>query len=325
MHSFLKACFLSVIVISGCDTSVERNIPAAAKTESTNPETPQLFLPGLVSTGLDERDMAIAPDGSAFYYSIVAPRNTISVIVFCDRAGTGWTDPEVAPFSGRYSDLEPAFSPDGKRLYFISKRPLEGEGEPKDWDIWYVERQDLGWSQPVNVGAPVNTEKDEYYPSLASNGNLYFTAAYENSRGREDIYMSRLADDGQYQNPVSLDTAINTAAFEFNAFVAPDESFLIFSSFGRADEIGGGDLYLSERINGAWQPARNLGPKINSSKLDYCPFVDAAGSQFYFTSQKTSIQSTYPATLSYEKFVEIITRPGNGSGDIYSVPFTSLK
>jgi Tol biopolymer transport system component len=44
--------------------------------------------------------------------------------------------PEVAPFSGRYKDLEAAFSPDGQTVYFSSDRPTTDNPQKKDFDIW---------------------------------------------------------------------------------------------------------------------------------------------------------------------------------------------
>ena len=75
----------------------------------------------------------------------------------------------------------------------------------------------------------VNSDVDEYYPSLSSNGNLYFTAAYSNALGREDIYKSEFIN-GHYQTPQPIDSNVNSVAYEFNAFISPDENLLIFSS-----------------------------------------------------------------------------------------------
>lgn len=65
-----------------------------------------------------------------------------------------WRTPEVAPFSGRYSDADPFFTPDGSRFYFISNRPVVGKSQP-DLDIWMIEKTGAGWSEPKNLDAPV--------------------------------------------------------------------------------------------------------------------------------------------------------------------------
>ena len=108
------------------------------------------------------------------------------------KTKTGWTPVEVVSFSGQYRDIEPSFSPDGKALYFASNRPLDNlTAAPKDYDIWKVERKKNSskWSAPINMAAPVNSEKDEFFPSVTNAKNLYFTATLETTKGREDIYV----------------------------------------------------------------------------------------------------------------------------------------
>lgn len=282
-------------------------------------QVPTLFMENKVSTHLNERDMAISPDGSEMYYTIQSTRNITSTIVRRIKENGHWSAPEVASFSGAFNDLEPAFSPDGTKLYFCSNRALTGD-QTKDYDIWVSDRTGQGWSEPRNLGAPVNTTGNEFYPSIASNGNLYFTAERENAVGREDIFMSRLVD-GKYSEPVALDSAVNSRLWEFNAFVSPDESYIIFTSYGRKDDSGGGDLYMSVRRNGQWRPAVNL-RIINSAGIDYCPFVYK--NVLYFTSGRHSITETRKTRLTYEGLMRWHNGATNGSDNIYSVPFEGL-
>lgn len=88
-----------------------------------------------------------------------------------------WSAPETAGFSGRYGDWDPLVSLDGTRLFFASLRPVDGE-EKKGSDLWYVERAGEGWSDPRNLGAPVNTGRGGVsFASAALGGTLYFFAA----------------------------------------------------------------------------------------------------------------------------------------------------
>jgi len=100
----------------------------------------------------------------------------------------------VAPFSGNYYDLEATFAPDGKTLYFVSNRPLLKDSTLKDFDIWKTEKINGIWQAPKNLGNIINTEADEFYPSVTKNGTIYFTAQYKHSKGKEDIWMSRLVN-----------------------------------------------------------------------------------------------------------------------------------
>jgi Tol biopolymer transport system component len=199
-----------------------------------------------INTVLNERDFALSPDGNEIFYTLQSPGRNFQTIIYRQKDKNGkWSEPAVAPFAGRYSDLEPAFTVDGMKLYFVSNRPING-GKVKDFDIWMVEKSGNNWGKPKNIGAPVNSPANEFYPSPAASGSLYFTADYSNGVGKEDIYYSAW-DGSRYLAPVPLDTAINSVGFDFNAFVSPDEQFIIFSSQGRKDEIGRGDLYISEK------------------------------------------------------------------------------
>lgn len=287
-------------------------------------DTAVLFAPVIVSGPWAERDMAISPTGDELFYTWVSPRSQYQVILRMKSVGNTWSAPEVAPFSGRYSDLEPAFSPDGTRLYFASRRPLDGQGAAKDWDIWYVNRVGKNWSAPLNVGSPINTDADEFYPSVTEKGTLYFTATRPEGKGREDLYRS-VWKGSSFGEPENLGDSINTGGYEFNAFIAPDERYLIFSSFGRADGQGGGDLYISRRTeSGTWTTARNLGPAVNSPALDYCPFVSPDGSYLFFTSERAPDFNS--ATIrSYEEIQALLLSPENGNGNLYWVRFDSVN
>jgi len=91
-----------------------------------------------------------------------------------------------------------------------------------------VDKVDDVWSKPKNIGMPINTKAHEFYLSLTNNGDLFFTAERAGVIGREDIFVSRLKE-GVYQEPTSIKGGVNTKYFEFNAYVSPNESYLIFS------------------------------------------------------------------------------------------------
>lgn len=129
----------------------QRTIQSDIFTSSPSDSLPTLFAPGFISTNLNERDAAISPDGKEFYFTLWS--GAFGVIAFTREADQGWTSPEIAPFCGQYSDLEPFITHDGRRQYFASNRPLSGNGPPKDYAIWYVDRTANGWSQPVNLSA----------------------------------------------------------------------------------------------------------------------------------------------------------------------------
>jgi len=311
---FILACLFSLC--AGC-------VSAQAGYPDTNVpgDTPQIFARGILTDGLANRDFTISPMGDEIYFTIQHLR-VASFIVRVSKVNGKWGKPEIASFSGVYYDLEATFSADGNTLYFVSNRPLKEGGQQKDFDIWKTTRNADGkWGQPVNLGPTVNSNKNEYYPSLAKNGNLYFTVEAPYGKGGEDIVVCKQTANG-YSAPESLPETINTRAGEFNAFVDPDEQFIIFSSEKRADSKGSGDLYMSKKDNaGNWMPAQQLPVPINSTALDYCPYVTADKKYLIFTSNRMRKEWDSDKAVTYDEMRSLVTEPGNGLDDLYWVKF----
>ena len=281
--------------------------------------TPEPFLPSFFAGYPHVRDLALSADGKEMYFTIESPAKDFSVIAACHLSEGKWQEPQVAAFSGQYRDLEPFLSPDGLHLYFASGRPLSGH-DAGDVNIWMVSRAHAGeaWSDPLPVDAPIHSDKDEYYPSVAANGNLYFTRLSDDPAQKEDLYLCE-KKDGIYQEPQALPPAINGTTYEFNAFIAPDESYILFSSYGRSDDLGGSDLYISRKgPDGIWQTAQHL-DVVNSTRIDYCPFVDADQLRLYFTSERSAVPGHFDKPLDLPQILWKFRQPAHGSGRIYSI------
>ena len=139
-------CFLALFVPASLAAQTKA-LPA--------PAMPQLFEEGIVSTAMSERDMAISPDGKEMFYTVQVRPAMFQALIYRHKLENGrWSAPQIAGFSGHYSDLEPAFSADGKKLFFCSNRPISGE-QSKDFDIWYVEKQNGQWTHPQKLGPSV--------------------------------------------------------------------------------------------------------------------------------------------------------------------------
>jgi hypothetical protein len=284
-------------------------------------DTPKLFAKGILSDGLSNRDFTISPAGDEIFFTIQQPRFALSAILHLVKTDGEWGKPQVAPFSGKWRDLEAAFSPDGQYIYFSSDRPITGDAK-KDFDIWRVRRlPGRQWGEAENLGPNVNSSKDEFYPSIAKSGNLYFTTEPENGPGSEDIVICKPAANG-YSKPQLLPEDIDTKYDEFNAFVDPGEQFILFTSFGRADDMGRGDIYISHRDkNGAWLPVKHLPALINSSSLDYCPYVTGDKQYLIFTSNRLSPDFADGKTRNIDRVKALLSSPGNGLDDMYWVKF----
>jgi hypothetical protein len=100
--------------------------------------------------------------------------------------------------------------------------------------------------------------------------------------------------DGCYTEPEPLGSVINSKNYEGPAYVTPDQSYMIFSSF-RPGGFGSCDLYISFRgEDGTWKEPRNMGPKINSDAKDMFPYVSSDGEYFFFNSSRVSVLNTKP-------------------------------
>lgn len=295
---------------------VEQGPPTSAGAE--------LFAPGQVSTPLDELNAAFTPDGRELYYSINSGDNIMGVIVVSRLRGGRWSAPEVVPFSGQHSDYDPFLSTDGRQLFFISDRPSGGEQKaPGDFDVWVVERAGDGWGAPRNLGSPVNTTRPEYYPSVARDGTLYFSANRDGGQGSFDVYRARLVD-GRYAEPENLGAAVNGKTAEIDNYVAPDQSYIIFAAYGRPDDAGRGDLYISHLRDGAWTPAKNLGPGVNSPAREYCPIGSPDGKWLYWTSKRGFADRPPERPLTIRALRDSLASVRNGGGNIYRIPLSAV-
>jgi hypothetical protein len=281
--------------------------------------TAEVFAPGIVSTEHGEFCSVFSPDGNEFYFALTgAP---YPVIVAMRQINGQWTEPEIAPFSGKYLDYDMAFTPDGKRLFFCSQRPLGGDGPPSNnTDIWYVEREDTGWSEPKHLQGAVNSDAQEYYPIFAQNGTLYFSSTRAGGHGGADIYRARF-ENGNYLEPENLGPPINTENFEGDLFIAADESYIIVTCYGRPDSLGSGDLYIGFRKeDGSWSPLENMGTSVNSRANEHCPILSPDGKYLFFSSGRSRYPEYSKEAITYSEKIAMMNSWCNGRNeDIYWV------
>ena len=254
-------------------------------------DTPELFAPGIISSVWGLHSTAVfSPDGSEVYW---APMMTFPGEIYSrgglltmKRVQGRWTPPAWAPFSGpNGNDDVPFFSADGKRLYFISRRPLPGATERGSEKIWYADRTPSGWSEPKPLDPNVNSLNMHWEFSLDLKRNVYFAGRPPDSLGLSDIYFARFADGG-YEKPVNLGEPVNSPEIEDTPFIAPDGSYLLFSRQF--------DLWASFRgPDGAWTAPVNMGPEVNSPSIELCPIVTADGKYLFVLSQRGGESHAY--------------------------------
>jgi hypothetical protein len=259
---------------------------------------PEIFAPGIVSSEHKEHStLAFSPDGTEIYWSIwPKPRSKKipQVIKFTKIKNGKWSEPQVAPFSGKYMDGGPCFFPDGKKLFFSSKRPLKKNGKPnEDTDFWYVNRTKKGWSEPIHAGFIINSKNNEQTLSFSASGTVYFSVGYKvNGIWRSSLYRSTFRD-GVFSKPANINQLINTTKCKksYLPYISADESFIIFSTdcrrFSLKGKYLGGErrLVITFRKNeNTWYKTIEMGPAINISyEGARFPGMSPDGKYLFFT------------------------------------------
>jgi hypothetical protein len=132
-------------------------------------------------------------------------------IFYAELIGEKWTNIIPFPFADpRFNYSTPALSPDENRLYFSSDKP----GGFGGMDLYYSEKKDGTWREPVNMGPLINTARSESFPFASRDGKLFFSSDGHPGFGGKDIYYTRQSGDS-WIIPEHLDSAINSIADDF--------------------------------------------------------------------------------------------------------------
>ncbi len=246
---------------------------------------PVLFAPDIIGEDI-HATVVFSPDGSEMYWRPFS--DVTNEILFMTVENGSWSQPQVVPFASRITDSDdPFLTADGSRLYFTSWRP------PRWWKIlnqkeriWYVDRTDQGWSRPSPVSEAVNSMELHWQLSLSDDETLYFTSG-------GDLYQA-IYQDGDHQQPEKLGSPVNSPDRENHPWIAPDGSFLIFSSNRENNSQGDYDLYISWRSNqGTWGEPVNLGARINTAAQELYPILSPDQEVLFFLRARSNGLSVY--------------------------------
>lgn len=305
---FCLYCLIAAVVIAG------GNLPESQHSSGINDpylgqqppgDTPVLFAPRIISTGKEHSAAMFTPDGNEVWFGRLYP----PAIYYMKREAGKWTEPQIAPFCDTSTtSLYPVLSPDGNQIFFSSDRPVSRQGDRLsrgNYHLWLVKRMAGQWSDPEPVDERINIGRRQSCGSMASNGDLYFASFVDGAS--MDLFCSK-AVDGDYSVPRNLNE-INSPEPDHSPFVAPDGSYLIYSSFRGGH--GRSDLFISFRSdNGGWTNPRNMGSKINSAYKDEFPYVTPDGKYLFFNSNRPSSLNPKPIE--------------NGPGNIYWVSISII-
>lgn len=201
-------------------------------------------------------------------------------------ADGAWALPVVAPWSGRYRDVDPVLTPDGARLYFSSDRPVRGDEARPDFDLWFLERGPDGWREPRRLAGDVNDDRSTGACSVATDRTLYVDVTRGDAR--QIVEASPTADGYGPTTPVALALPAGTTAS--NPLIAPDRSYLIHTI--DPGPSGGADLAVSYREpDGSWRSPQPL-LEVNSAHADFAPTLSPDGRYLFFTSERPGVGPT---------------------------------
>jgi Tol biopolymer transport system component len=269
---------------------------AHAETPAARPE---VFEPGVISGPAHDSAPAFSPDGREVYFT--RSSSALSVIMVSHRLAQGWSKPAIASFSGEWLEMEPAFSPDGRFMIYASNRPDDGGTAPIDGffngvarpgkgaRLWRVDRLPAGWSRPRLLPPEINDGRAIYAPSVTRDGSLYFMKP--GADGRFQIF--RAQADGAGFKAAERAPFNEAGAASVDPAVAPDESFVVFSSSRKPAH--GMNLFIALRHGTGWDCAMPLGDTVGSSSSDAEARLSPDGRTLYFASDRT-LGVTFPTT-----------------------------
>lgn len=231
---------------------------------------PEVFAPGVISGAANDLSPAFTPDGRTVFFT--RGNSMQSTILVSHRTAGGWSKPAIAPFSGEWRDLEATMAPDGSYLVFASNRPAVAGGRPLDGvynggvqegrggNLWRVDRTPHGWGAPYRLPDVINGNTSIFSPSIAADGSLYFM---QPTGLQQRFHIFRAAwSHGAYETPVAVPIAAGDDVGDFDPAVAPDESYIVFSSARL--QAKGTSLFIAFRRNGSWTPPEYLGDTVSA-------------------------------------------------------------
>ena len=250
----------------------------------------ELFAPGIVSTDHNEIRLTISPDGNtALWFSRDRPGGAGGYDIWmARRTRAGWGSATPVSFNSPGRDFDPAFSADGRFVFFCSDRP---GGIGKD-DLYRVAVTEEGFGTPENLGPAVNSPSDEYAPMLSPDGRvLLFSSDRPGGAGRHDLYTARTKGRG-FAAAAALVGALNTPADEFDASFLSDSRAIVFARAPSMleDRI---DLFVAASNSGLYDAGTRLPAAVNDAVGNsYGPMLDwSAPGRLTFSSRRGSAQS----------------------------------
>jgi Tol biopolymer transport system component len=273
-----------------------------------NSSAPIIFAPGLVSGIANAGSPTFTPRGDTMFFT----RTTVggpSVIMESDRANGAWSAPRTASFSGgEYSESQPALAPDGSFLVYVSVRDHVA-------NLYRVIRDGLGWSAPERLPDAVNIAASVWRPSIAADGSIYFCVITKTEDSRTMRLWRSAFDSGTYQPAAPLPFSLDSMR-DVDPEVAPDQSYILFASAGRAAiDDPHEHLYMAVRNGDAWGPVVPIQFPGNEALGvdDNEPRLSPGQRMLYFTSDRSVL-------VMFPRSGESLDAPVVETTNVWSMP-----
>jgi len=261
-------------------------------------DKPQLFALDIVTNQyMLHGNIVFTPDGREAYWSGTYPAagsDGLPYQILTMKQVNGiWSSPQLAPFCKiEYQDDCPSVTPNGKKIFFLSRRPLKpGEPLADRENIWYAERKGDGWGEPKCLGDEINSLSPHWQVSTDLKGNLYFGGQDSKDGNMRGVYISRYKN-GRYQKPERLVLAASPDYLEHSPFVAPDGSYIIFSR--ASQQMAQLGIFISfKKKDGRWGEAVCLNDIIGCPAASQCTYVTRDEKYFFYVSWGSSNWASY--------------------------------
>ena len=189
-----------------------------------------------------------------------------------------------AEMNTAFQDGPAVITEDGKSIYFTRSGTKSGRDDALHLNIYFASYNNGSLSKVRNLSFN-NDEYSVMHPSITKDGKrLYFSSNMPNGLGGFDIYYVNISRNGRYSQPVNLGPGINTEGNEVFPFIYSDD--ILFFSSSAHPGLGGLDVYMTVDVGSENQEVINLGAPFNSSKDDFCFYIDSKFKFGYISSNR---------------------------------------
>jgi len=250
-------------------------------------------------------------------------------IVVSNKIDGEWSDPYSIStnINTKFNEGAASLSGDGKVLVFTSCNRDDGFGS---CDLYISYKNGEAWSEPVNLGAGINSPSWDSEPSISADGKtIYFSSLRRGGFGKEDIWYTRMNENGEWSPAKNLGKPINTPGREVAPFIHANGKSLYFSSTYHMG-MGGLDIFSSELTDTTWSEPVNLGYPLNGPSNDATIFITCDSKKGFYTvyekkDMRTSkaflyefevpeqIQQKHKSTYAKGKVVDAVTKKPIGA------------